>query len=97
MSSVLIYGGAALSDVSQEVADASIQQALDAGVNHVDTAAAYGDSELRLGVWMPRIRERIFLGCKTLERTREGAKAELHRSLERLQTDRLDLYQLHSV
>ena len=65
MSSVLIYGGAALGDVSQEVADTSIQQALDAGIDHFDTAAGYGDSELRLGEWMPRIRDRIFLASKT--------------------------------
>ena len=68
MSSVLIYGGAALGDVSQEVADTSIQQALDAGINHFDTAAGYGDSELRLGEWMPRIRDRIFLASKTGDR-----------------------------
>ena len=70
MSSVLIYGGAALGDVSQEVADTSIQQALDAGINHFDTAAGYGDSELRLGEWMPRIRDRIFLASKTGDRER---------------------------
>jgi aryl-alcohol dehydrogenase-like predicted oxidoreductase len=59
MSSVLIYGGAALSEVTQDVADRSIQAALDSGINHFDTAADYGDSELRLGAWMPRIRDRI--------------------------------------
>src|SRR5262249_20206099 len=47
--------------------------------------------------WMPKIRDRVFLGCKTRERTRDTAKAELHRSLERLGVDRLDLYQLHAV
>jgi aryl-alcohol dehydrogenase-like predicted oxidoreductase len=55
-SSVLIYGAAALGDVDQETADRSIQQALDAGINHLDVAASYGDAELRLGPWMPRIR-----------------------------------------
>ena len=55
MSSVLIHGGAALSEVTQDVADRSIQAALDSGINHFDTAANYGDSELRLGAWMPRI------------------------------------------
>jgi len=60
-------------------------------------APSYGDAELRLQPWMPRIRNQIFLGCKTTERTKDGAKAELHRSLERLGVDRLDLYQLHSV
>jgi len=53
MSSVLIYGGAALSEVTQDVADRSIRLALDSGMNHFDTAADYGDSELRLGAWMP--------------------------------------------
>jgi predicted aldo/keto reductase-like oxidoreductase len=96
-SSVLIYGGAALGDVSQEVADASIQQALDAGINHFDTAAGYGDSELRLGEWMPRIRDRIFLASKTGDRTADAAYDSIRRSLERLQVEHLDLLQLHAV
>ena len=70
---------------------------LDYCVNHLDIAPSYGEAELRLQPWMPRMRDRIFLGCKTRERTRDAAKAELHRSLERLGVDQLDLYQLHSV
>jgi aryl-alcohol dehydrogenase-like predicted oxidoreductase len=96
-SSVLIYGGAALADVTQEVADASIRQALAAGINHIDTAAAYGDSELRLGVWMHRIRDRIFLASKTGDRTAAGAYDSIRRSLERLRIERLDLIQLHGI
>jgi aryl-alcohol dehydrogenase-like predicted oxidoreductase len=96
-SSVLIYGGAALSRVSQDVADRSIQSALDAGINHIDTAADYGDSELRLGAWMPRIRDRIFLATKTGDRTAAGAHDSIRRSLERLRVDRVDLLQLHAV
>jgi aryl-alcohol dehydrogenase-like predicted oxidoreductase len=96
-SSVLIYGGAALYSVSQEVADRSIEQALQAGINHFDTAAAYGDSELRLGHWMPRIRDRIFLSTKTGDRTAGGAYDSIRRSLERLQVGRVDLIQLHAV
>lgn len=96
-SSVLIYGGAMLADVTQEVADRSVQEALDAGINHFDVAADYGDAELRLGPWMPRIRERIFLATKTGVRDADGAWAQINRSLERLQTDRLDLLQIHAV
>jgi aryl-alcohol dehydrogenase-like predicted oxidoreductase len=96
-SSVLIYGAAALAEVTQEVADQSIQEALDAGINHFDTAASYGDAELRLGPWMPRIRDQIFLATKTGEREREAAWVSINNSLERLQTDRLDLLQLHAV
>ena len=96
-SSVLIYGGAALSDVSQDVADRSIQQALDGGVNHFDVAADYGDAELRLGPWMPEIRERIFLATKTGERDRESAWRQINESLQRLDTDHVDLLQLHAV
>ena len=58
-SSVLIYGAAALGEVTQDVADRSVQEALDAGINHLDVAASYGDAELRLGPWMPRIRDRV--------------------------------------
>jgi aryl-alcohol dehydrogenase-like predicted oxidoreductase len=96
-SSVLIYGGAALSRSSQDVADRSIQLALDAGFNHFDTAADYGDSELRLGAWMPRIRDRIFLATKTGDRTATGAYDSIRRSLERLQVDGVDLLQLHAI
>lgn len=96
-SSVLIYGGAAIGDVTQEVADASIRQALDAGINHFDTAAAYGESELRLGVWMRKIRGRIFLATKTGDRTATGAYDSIRRSLERLQVEYIDLIQLHAI
>ena len=97
MSSVLIYGGAALSEVTQEVADRSIQLALDSGINHFDTAADYGNSELRLGAWMPRIRDRIFLATKTGDPTAPEAYESIRRSIERLQVTRVDLVQLHSV
>jgi predicted aldo/keto reductase-like oxidoreductase len=97
MSSVVTFGSAGIGRVDQATADRAIQVALDHGVNHVDVAPSYGEAELRLRPWMPRIRERIFLGCKTRERTRVKAADELQRSLERLGADRLDLYQLHSV
>ena len=96
-SSVVTFGAAGIGRQPQDVADRAIQTALDHGVNHIDVAPRYGEAELRLKPWLPRIRQQIFLGCKTIERTRAAAKAELHRSLERLGTDRLDLYQLHSV
>jgi aryl-alcohol dehydrogenase-like predicted oxidoreductase len=96
-SSVLIYGAAALSDVPQEVADRSIQQALDGGINHLDVAADYGDAELRLAPWMPDIRDRVFLATKTGLREREPAWQQINASLERLQTDHVDLLQLHAV
>lgn len=96
-SSVLIYGAAALSDVPQDVADRSIQQALDGGINHFDVAADYGDAELRLGPWMSEIRDRIFLATKTGRRDDESAWGEINRSLERLQADRIDLLQLHAI
>ena len=96
-SSVLIYGGAALSAVPQDVADRSVQEALDGGINHFDVAASYGDAELRLAPWMPRIRSSIFLASKTGDRDADGAWASINRSLERLQTDHLDLIQLHGV
>jgi aryl-alcohol dehydrogenase-like predicted oxidoreductase len=96
-SSVLIYGAAALAEVSQDVADRSVQEALDGGINHLDVAADYGDAELRLGPWMPQIRDRVFLATKTGLREREAAWRQINASLERLQTDQVDLLQLHAV
>jgi aryl-alcohol dehydrogenase-like predicted oxidoreductase len=96
-SSVLIYGAAALGEVSQDVADRSVQEALDGGINHFDVAADYGDAELRLGPWMSQIRDRIFLATKTGHRDSESAWQQINDSLQRLQTDRVDLLQLHAV
>ncbi len=96
-SSVVAFGTFAIAHVDQATADQSIQLVVDRGVNHFDVAPTYGDAELRLQPWMGRIRDTIFLACKTKERKREAAKAQLHRSLERLGTDHLNLYQLHAV
>ena len=96
-SSVLIYGAAALSDVTQDVADHSIDEALAAGINHFDVAASYGDAELRLGAAMPRLRERVFLATKTGERSADAAWQQINASLDRLQTDHVDLIQLHAI
>jgi len=96
-SSVIIYGGAALGDVDQDTADRSLQEALDGGINHWDVAASYGDAELRIGPWMPRVRDQVFLATKTGLRDRDEAWAQINASLERLQTDHVDLLQLHAV
>ncbi len=96
-SSVLIYGAAALGDATQEVADAALEEALDAGINHLDVAASYGEAELRLGHRMAEVRGRVFLATKTGQRDRETAWREIGSSLERLQTDRVDLLQLHAI
>jgi aryl-alcohol dehydrogenase-like predicted oxidoreductase len=96
-NSVLIFGGAALAEATEEDSDAAIAQALDAGVDHFDTAADYGDSELKYGRWMPEIRDRIFLSTKTGLREKDAAKRQIQDSLERLRVDNVDLLQLHSV
>lgn len=96
-SSVLIYGAAALASVDQDTADAAIQEVLDSGINHLDTAAGYGDAELRMGPSIPHIRDRIFLATKTHARDADESWAQINASLERLQTDRVDLIQVHAV
>ena len=96
-STVLIYGAAALAEVDQDTADASLQEALDAGINHFDVAADYGDAELRLAPWLREVRSEVFVATKTVERERDAAWAQINESLERLGTDRVDLLQLHSV
>ena len=92
-----IFGAAALWGASEEEAERTLEL-LDAhGVNHIDTAAIYGRSERRVGGWMPAHRKRFFLATKTGERTYEKAKAGFEHSLERLQTDHVDLLQLHNL
>lgn len=92
-----IFGAAALSRVTQEEADRTLELLLQYGVNHIDTAASYGDSELRIGPWMAEHRSRFFLATKTGERTYQRARDEIHCSLERLRVDVIDLIQLHNL
>jgi aryl-alcohol dehydrogenase-like predicted oxidoreductase len=96
-STVAILGGAAFGKIDQTTTDAAMERVIAAGVNHIDIAPSYGNAEERLAPWIERERARFFLGCKTTERTREGAWVELQRSLERLHTDTFDLYQLHAI
>src|SRR5256884_752980 len=92
-----IFGAAALGPVSQAEADRTLETLLEFGVNHIDTAASYGDSELRLAPWLADHRDSVFLATKTGQRDRNGAREEILRSLERLGVDRVDLLQLHNL
>jgi len=97
MSTIAIFGAAAFSEILQEDADKVMEQIIEAGINHIDIAPSYGQAEERVGPWMPRERNRFFLGCKTMERTKEGAWDEMQHSLKRLQTEAFDLYQCHAI
>lgn len=96
-SSRVIFGAAALWSMSQDKADRILETLLTQGVNHIDVAASYGDAELRVGSWMPEHRQKFFLATKTGDRTAKAARESLHRSLERLRVDRIDLIQLHNL
>lgn len=96
-STRVLFGAAALGSMRQERADAVLEQVLAAGVNHIDTAASYGDAELRLAPFLKQHRSAFFLATKTGQRTAEGAHAELHRSLERMGVTQVDLIQLHNL
>ena len=97
MSTRLLFGAAALSKVTQAEADKAVETLMKYGINHIDTAASYGDAELRLGPWIEKYRNQFFLATKTGERTYQAAKDSIQRSLERLRTNHLDLIQLHGV
>jgi len=92
-----IFGAAALGNATQEEADRALEVLLQYGVNHIDVAASYGDAELRIGPWMSRYRKHFFVATKTGKRHYADAKEEIHRSLERLQVDHVDLLQLHNL
>ncbi|MEM7335563.1 MAG: aldo/keto reductase [Chloroflexota bacterium] len=96
-SSRIIFGAFAVAYEDQKRADEILELLLEYGINHIDTAPTYGDSELRIGPWMRRYREQFFLATKTGERTYEKAYAEIQQSLERLQTDQIDLIQFHNL
>jgi predicted aldo/keto reductase-like oxidoreductase len=97
MSTRTLFGAASLKNVTQEEADRTLEVLLEYGVNHIDTAASYGDSELRIGPWMNRYRRQFFLATKTGERTYQEARESIHRSLERLRVSQIDLIQLHNL
>lgn len=97
MSTIAIFGTAAFWEISQADADKIMEQVIEAGINHIDIAPSYGQAEERVGPWMPGERDRFFLGCKTMERTKQGAWEEMQRSLKLLQTETFDLYQCHAI
>jgi len=96
-SSVLVYGAAALSEVDQDTADASLAEALAGGINHFDVARDYGEAEVRMAPWLREHRDEIFLATKTGRREAEEAWRGINESLERLGVDSVDLLQLHAV
>ncbi len=96
-STRVIFGAAALGGMSQDRADATLAAVRAAGVNHIDTARSYGESELRLAPWLAEHRREVFLATKTGERTGDGARRELEESLERMGVDQVDLIQLHNL
>jgi aryl-alcohol dehydrogenase-like predicted oxidoreductase len=97
LSTRTLFGAAAFYQVNQEEADRTMEVIFQYGINHIDTAASYGDSEIRLGPWIKNHRKEFFLASKTEERKYQAAKDSIHRSLERLNTDHLDLIQFHAV
>jgi aryl-alcohol dehydrogenase-like predicted oxidoreductase len=96
-SSRVIFGAAALGSVGQDVADRALEVLLAHGINHIDVAASYGDAELRVKPWLRGRRDSFFLATKTDERKAPAAREELHRSLDRLGVDHVDLWQLHNL
>jgi aryl-alcohol dehydrogenase-like predicted oxidoreductase len=92
-----IFGAAALGSVTQTEADATLEVLLEHGINHIDTAASYGDSELRVAPWLKQHRDRFFLATKTGKRDYTDAREEIRRSLDRLGVDHVDLLQLHNL
>jgi predicted aldo/keto reductase-like oxidoreductase len=92
-----LFGAAAFYSSTQEEADRAMEVVFKYGLNHIDTAASYGDSEIRLGPWIAKHRAEFFLATKTEERLYQGAKESIQRSLERLRTDHVDMIQLHAV
>ena len=97
LSSRIVFGAAALSRVSQDEADRTLDVLLEHGINHIDVAASYGDAELRLAPWLKRYPNEFFLATKTDQRRAQPALEELRRSLDRLGVDHVDLWQLHNL
>jgi aryl-alcohol dehydrogenase-like predicted oxidoreductase len=97
LSSRIIFGGWALSNATQAEADRVLDRLLEWGINHIDTALAYGNAEKRIGNWMKKHRDKFFLATKSRSRSPNKARKDLHRSLTQLQVDQIDLWQIHSL
>ncbi len=97
MSTRTIFGAASLGSVTQEEADRTLEVLLQYGVNHIDVASSYGDAELRIAPWLNQHRAHFYLATKSDARTAKESKEELHRSLERMRVDYVDLWQLHNL
>ncbi len=97
LSSRILFGAAALGGMRQEKADSVLQMVMDAGINHIDVAASYGDAELRLAPFLQDHRGEFFLATKTGDRTYDGAKASIEASLERMQVEQIDVIQFHNL
>lgn len=97
LSSLVIMGTAAFWDIDQEGANAALDLAAEHGVNHIDVAPQYGNAQAVVGPWLESRRDRFFVSCKTLLRTRDEAWADLQNSLALLRTDVIDLYQFHAI
>ena len=92
----VVFGGIIVMDEEQKDADRYVASAVDSGVNYFDVAPSYGNSEEKLGPALKPYRNKVFLACKTMDRTAAGAREQLHDSLSKLKTDYFDLYQMHS-
>ena len=97
MSTRTLFGAASLGSVTQQEADHTLEILLQYGVNHIDVASTYGDAELRIAPWLARYRSQFYVATKADARTAQESKEELHRSLERMRIDYVDLWQLHSL
>ncbi len=95
--SIIGMGGIVVMNAEQAHADRIVAEFVERGVNYFDVAPSYGNAEERLGPALVPHRPRVFLACKTTQRSRAGAATELQQSLTRLRTDYVDLYQLHAV
>lgn len=95
--SIIGLGGIVVMNAEQSVANNTVAEAVDRGVNYFDVAPSYGNAQDRLGPALEPFRKRVFLACKTGKRDREGSAAELEQSLKALRTDHFDLYQLHGL
>ena len=98
--SIIGIGGVTVVGQDREQATRLFDLAIDSGINYVDVAPSYGSSqetEVRFGEALQGRRNRVFLACKTADRSAIGARMELERSLAHLKTDYFDLYQLHEI
>ena len=95
--SPIAFGGIPIQRIDEESAIKVIRRAIELGINLIDTARGYTDSEIKIGKALRGINKTVYLASKSANRTKEGILRDIEISLKNLGVEQIDIYQLHGI